>query len=129
MLNGFKMVNDRLTIVCVKLVIFAFGITYFYLSFCFIKTSVFFFMLVFVKTVSYHIGFSVAFGTEAARWNIKEFLNLWYIVPDGKTFTLTKQKHSQQHILQNSSFDLCDWYCWKISLREFIRKKLFLRPT
>ena len=43
-----------------------------------------------------HIGFGVAFAPGTVTLNIKKFLNLRYIMPDGEIFILIKQKHSHR---------------------------------
>ena len=46
--------------------------------------------------ISCHVGFGVAFATGTVTLNIKKFLNLRYIMPDGEIFILIKQKHSHR---------------------------------
>ena len=72
-----------------------------------------------------HIGFGVAFATGTVTLNIKKFLNLRYIMPDGEIFILIKQKHSHRILckifLLNYMVKSLKKYLWENSFRENYR--------
>lgn len=67
-------------------------------------------MLIFVKVLSHHITFAVAFANVTATLTIKEFLNSRYMILVGQILTLTKViKAINSDILYKIRPELCSY--------------------
>ena len=97
----------------------------FKISSLFIHKFLFVSTLLFAKILPCHIRFAVTFATEATTWNIKEFLNLRYIMSDGKFFRWQKW----QAFTVNYSAKYLFWVTWPKFLKNISEISHFSKVT